>query len=402
MTIGFFDRSEITGKYLGKDGKVLSCTSCGLLPYSKNPKFPPTGEGKKGILILGSSNTKVEDRNKKHWLGENGYLLKEQLKRYGVDLYEDCWSLNVIQCVSETQPTTHQIDCCRKGVIDTCKQLNPKLILCLGPIPLYCLFGNEYNKELGDFSIWRGFHIPGFELGCYVCPVYHPEYVLEKNTKECSLVWDLDIKEALRKLNTPLPDDKEPEIHFIDDLIPLLNITSGTISIDFETTGVKPHHPDHEIICASVALSPYFAYVFQIPRDKRELEPFLRLLRNPNVYKMGHNIKYEHIWARVKLGVEIQGWLWDSMLAAHILDNRRGVTGLKFLTFVHLGIGDYSSEISPYLKAKDAKNGNSFNHIYELIGTRQGLHKLMKYCALDTIYQYRIALMQQEIIWSPF
>ncbi len=41
-------------------------------------------------------------------------------------------------------------------------------------------------------------------------------------------------------------------------------------------------------------------------------------------------MKYEDTWSREKLKQQGKGWLWDSMIAAHILDNRPGVTGLKF------------------------------------------------------------------------
>ena len=62
------------------------------------------------------------------------------------------------------------------------------------------------------------------------------------------------------------------------------------------------------------------AYAFEIPKKKSDLQPFLDILENPKILKMAHNMKYEHTWARTIWGIEIQGWTWDSMLAA-LVDN---------------------------------------------------------------------------------
>jgi hypothetical protein len=61
---------------------------------------------------------------------------------------------------------------------------------------------------------------------------------------------------------------------------------------------------------------------------------------------------------------------------------------------VNFGVVDYDSSISPYLKAKDSKNGNAINRIMELVNKPGGKEKLMTYCGLDTLYTYRLAMKQ--------
>jgi uracil-DNA glycosylase family 4 len=401
MQLGFFNKKEIKSTS-SKGGKPLTCVGCGLLPQTLNPKFGPTGQGKKKILLVGAANNKVEDDRRKHWQGSDGRFLRAKLQELDIDVDVDCWSINAVQCRCDENPTGFQLDCCRRALLTTIKELQPRLIICFGWHPLYSLIGLKYNSDIGEFRVWRGFQIPDFDLGCYICPVHSPAWVQDAKGKETALIWDLDLKEALNHRTKVLPKYPEPEIHYLDDLGPLLNIESGIVSIDYETTGIKPHAPGHRIVCASVALSPSFAYVFMIPQNRADLLPFLQLLENPNVEKMAHNMKYEHTWAMVRWKVETQGWLWDSMQAAHILDNRRGVAGLKFQTFVNFGEPDYSSEISPYLRSKEDKDSNAFNRVLKLCESKQGQRKLMKYCALDTIYQYRLALLQQDRIWAPF
>lgn len=105
------------------------------------------------------------------------------------------------------------------------------------------------------------------------------------------------------------------------------------------------------------------------------------------------NCKFEDTWTLVRLRAEVNYWEWDSMIAAHIIDNRQGFTGLKFQTYINFGVVDYASEVAPYLES-GSKDGNAFNRILELVQTEQGMHKLLTYCAMDSIYQFRLAQLQ--------
>jgi DNA polymerase I-like protein with 3'-5' exonuclease and polymerase domains len=135
-----------------------------------------------------------------------------------------------------------------------------------------------------------------------------------------------------------------------------------------------------------------------IPENRIQRKPFVQLLANENIKKIAHNLKFEETWSKVRLRQSVKGWNWDTMLMAHILDNRRGVTGLKFQTYVYFGIADYSSEIEPYLISVDPKDGNSLNRIEELIKKPGEKEKLLKYCALDSIFEYRLAQLQKNSI----
>lgn len=75
--------------------------------------------------------------------------------------------------------------------------------------------------------------------------------------------------------------------------------------------------------------------------------------------------------------------------AAHVLDPRGGVTGLKFQSFVRLGTPDYSHHIRPFLESDGG--GNSVNRIREIeIGT------LLKYNAMDSLLEYHVGESQRK------
>ena len=144
------------------------------------------------------------------------------------------------------------------------------------------------------------------------------------------------------------------------------------------------------------------AFVFMMPQTRQERLPFVNLLVRSEVGKAAHNMSFEESWSEIRLGVSVENWIWDSMLAAHILDNRTGVTGLKFQTYVNFGVVDYSSEIQPYLEASD-DCANSINTIQKLIATQSGRNQLLRYNGLDAIYERRLAGLQMDIIGEmPF
>jgi hypothetical protein len=113
---------------------------------------------------------------------------------------------------------------------------------------------------------------------------------------------------------------------------------------------------------------------------------------------MAHNMKYEDTVTKILAGYNVKPWSWDSMQAAHILDNRPGISGLKFQTYVNFGVSGYDDEVSSYLSSDDTKDNNAINRVRELIAKPGGWDMLLKYCALDSYYEYKLAVKQ----WGVF
>jgi len=394
---GFFTLEQ-TQSRSRPNGKLISCASCGLSTNCLSPKIPPFGKFKKGIMILGEAPSETEDRAGQPWRGKAGRLLEKTLANLGVDLFEDCVSINSCNCrpPDNRTPSNHEVDCCRSSLLKAIEEYMPKVIIPLGNTAIYSLIGHRWKKELEGINKWRGWSIPDQDLKAWVCPTYHPSFVMRGGIEDApETIWIQDLEQAVSMTEVPFLKYKKPVIDVIEDLSVLLDIKADLISFDYETTGIKPHADGHRIVCASVADSPDHVYVFMMPNSKKEREPFAIILGIPWIGKMAHNMKFEDTWSVIRLKTEVYGWQWDSMLAAHVLDNRTGVTGLKFQTYVQFGVIDYDSEISPFLHS-NGKSGNSLNTVMELIKTKEGRDKLLHYCALDSIFEYRLAMKQMK------
>lgn len=401
---GFFTLQEDSTQFTN-DGKIPTCVSCGLYKHVLSPKMQPYGKCQMGILNVGEAPEETEDRRGKQWQGKAGRMLRRAYSNLGISLFEDCANINAVNCRPTTErganrtPTPQEISSCRRFVFKAIDKYKPKVIIALGTQSLVSLLGHRWKKNLGGISKWRGWTIPDRELGAWLCPVWHPSYVEQLGTVEAENVWLNDLKRALSMAEVPFPTfgNERDQIEIIsnpDQLVDGVDL----VEFDYETTGLKPQRPGHRIVCAAVASREDHAQVFMMPNSRSERAAFLDLLRDPKIGKMAHNIKFEDTWSNVRLRCPVVNWTWDSMLAAHILDNRPGVTGLKFQVYVNFGLVDYDSSISSYLKRTDDKDANAMNHVLELVRSEQDRKELMVYCGMDALFGFRLAMLQMEQI----
>jgi len=106
-------------------------------------------------------------------------------------------------------------------------------------------------------------------------------------------------------------------------------------------------------------------------------------------------MKFEQNWSVERVGTPVYGWEWDSMQAAHILDNRKGITGLKFQAYVNFGLIDYDSHIEGWLKGGGEQGANSINKVRELV-EKKGPDELLTYCGLDSLLEFKLAEIQRK------
>lgn len=404
------------GEASNGSSRVLDCQSCGLYKSCHSPKMAPTGEGRKRILVIAEAPGRIEDEKGIQLIGEAGQLLRRVLRDYDVDLDRDCRKTNSLSCRPEGNrtPTSREIAACRSRVWEEIRVFQPRLILLLGNAAVESFLGHRWKKDLGGINKWRGFAIPDRETKCWVMATYHPSFLLRsQGNSAVETVFRQDIQLAMEYLDRPFPeiDEEEKRISIIQDpkqaverlkdVFKKAGKDHGSlVAFDYETTGLKPYNNGHRIVCCGVAYNtreggPFLddrAFVFEMVDDSDLRLWWKRILTSEKIRKTAANIKFEDTWTNVILDHPVNGWEWCSMQAAHVLDNRSDVTGLKFQAYVNFGVVDYASEIEPFLRSDDSSD-NAFNQI-----DRAPLRDLMQYCGMDALLQLRLARKQMKMV----
>lgn len=397
----FYEKEKINKQSTNKKSSKGGCDTCELYKKCNSPRMKPTGKGKKKVLIIGEAPGRKEDEKGMQFVREAdaGGTLWKNLSDIGIDFREDCFATNAIICRSTDDrgknktPSNQQINYCRHNLYKTIQELKPEKIITLGSTALQSLIGEK--ESVGSIEKWVGWKIPDQDLKCWIFPNYHPQFL---NYNSDDVVLHKIFKKALRDafewekefplLNTEVIKFTTPfeASIFLDSL--KTSITPAVI--DFETTGKRPQKPGHKILCMAISSGLNRATAFPIfYEDKSFMLSLKKFLKNDKIKKIGHNIKFETIWAASILNTEIRGWMWDTMIAAHCLDARTGVTGLKFQTYVNFGVSGYNKSVEKYINLIDEKDTYGFNRMEEV-----PLEDLLHYCGEDVIYDNKLFMTQ--------
>ena len=408
--VGFFASSgplTLTTPRRREPGLLPKCGACKLCEQSRDPKFPLNpkmpvwGKGRRGVLVCGEAPSREEDEQNQPFVGKDGRLLRKCLNQIGVDLDRDCWTVNAIRCrpSKHRAPTANEIEHCRPLLVNAIREHQPETIVLLGDAAVSSLLGWLWAEEPGGIGRWTGCRIPSQKLNTWVCPMWHPSHVKNNEGKrdyglmERTLTEHLSVAFALKgRPWNPVPDyrkrvriimDPEEAAGAIDYM---LSDFQGPIAWDIETDRIKPDHPDSLIwSCSMCAGGESISYPWHGAAKKRTLE-FLR----SDVPKIGFNARFESRWVMAKHGFMVRKWVWDGMLAAHVLDNRAKTKGLGFQAFAKLGFDAWDGGVSAYLKSKGG-GGNTPNRIRDC-----PLPELLTYNALDSLLEYELAMVQAK------
>lgn len=409
---GFFDKEQLQTPYRSEKG-ILSCVSCGLYKTAVTPKMEPYGEFKKKIMIIGDGPGESEDQKGKPWHGKLGRILQREFKQLGVDLFEDCLSLNAVNCRpidkkwNNRLPNDHEIACCRQKVLAAIKKHNPKVIILLGNSAISSLItGYLWKGNQNSIHTWRGWAIPDRTVNAWVCPTFHPSFIeRQERPNEVGVLWRKDLKQAFAKIKEPLPkykDEKDCIIitHDIEYVLnKLLTQKPPFLAFDIETTGLKPYNKeDHKIVSVSFCGDYDLAYAIPFPTEPKHFKMLKKLLEHPGIGKMAANMKYEDNWLTFLHDINIYPWVFDTMQASHVLDNRPRISSLKFQSYIKFGTPKYDEGIAPFLKSIDA---NTPNRVMQLVRDQASFKELLLYNGIDSLVDYRLAMLQmKEMKWK--
>lgn len=393
---GLFPRSELRLVRAPRP-TIPRCGECGLLKTCRTPKMPVDGRGERGILIVGEAPGADEDEQGKPFVGKTGRHLAKIADELGVNIRRDCWLYNAVICRPPNNKMAdypNAVDYCRANLLNLIKQLRPNVTILLGGEAVDSLMSYVWRDSPGGISKFAGFAIPAQRINSWVCPTWHPSYLV----REESPVLDAQFRDHLTAAfaldaGPPWPNgvpDFRDRVEVLTDpgaaAARIAAYTGGLAAFDYETETLKPDGPDARIVSCSICWNGRETIAF--PWHGPVIAAVERFLTDPDVGKVASNLKFEERWTRKFLGVRVRNWAWDIMLAAHAADSRPGISGLKFQALVCLGQPDFTFELDDLLESKES-GGNAPNRIREI-----GLRQLLLYNGLDSFLEYRVAKIQ--------
>lgn len=383
------------------------CEICGLQSGCITPRMPVSGEGQKGILVIGEGPGRTEDEKGMPFIGESGDLLESSLRKLGIDLRKDCWITNAVVCrpPKNRTPTKKEIKCCHPRLWDNIKKLSPRFLFLFGASAVDAIYQGRMPTE--SISRWQRLCIPDPKANAWVLSHFHPSYLIRnQHDKNLLSTFERDLTfsvSCLQKSPPEFPDWKSKIIQLttadsiVSFLQNLLHLKTGWIAVDYETSGLQPYHPGMRILSCAIAPNPYESYAFPVSYpgtwvsdELSEIKHYLQLVMGADhLNKICHNLSFEEKWTRRILGTRIGGERWCSENAAHILDARQKFSGLKFQTFVNFGVEAYDKEVDKF------KLGGlpPFNTMHKV-----PLPKLLEYNGADSLFTYWLYGKQKIIL----
>ncbi len=382
--------------------RPVGCDYCALKDGCRSPKMEPTGEGRRGILVVAEAPGRSEDEQGVQLIGEAGQVLRAAMRDCGFDLDRDCRKTNAVCCrpPDNRTPKDREVADCRPRLFREIERFRPRLILVLGGAGAKAVLGHRWKKDFPGISALRGRPVPDRDLGCWVYYTLHPSFVMRsQNNPNVEATFRRDLREALALPDVPFPEwrDEREQVQLVKDrgdirwwLREIKEHLLEPVAMDYEASGLKLQRKGHFIRTCGLAFWDHDgakAIAFPVEGVEAELKAFLQ---DPYVRKIMHHAPYEEGCSRAYLGTGITGNFLDTALGSHFLDSRAGISGLKVRTYLDFGVADYSHHMERYLEAggdgeDDDKDGNAMNRVAEA-----PLDDLLLYNGLDAIYTLKL------------
>ena len=386
-----------------KQNKKPSCLTCGLKKTCASKRMEPFGNANGSFLIVYGTVSKAEDIRGSLKMDSEWKRISFALKKAGV-VPRECLFVRACRCHTPA-PTEKQLVSCSEHLYSVLKKGDFTNVILIGSQAVVAYFSYQNNKH-ATFSKLRGLTIPDTTFGCYVTIVQDPP-------SDSSSRDDLDqikttlfesdihgIRPFIRKTPPKAFSTIRSRIHPCTEQeavakmeLVLKGQFTDFIAFDYETTGLRPYNKGHKIVCCGIATSKKNCFSFML--TKNTIPILKKILRDPKIPKVAANIKFEKTWSRVCLNCSINNWYLDTVISAHVIDNRRGITSVKFQSFALFGIYGYENAVGQYITStaeeEKEKGTNAFNSM-----DKCPKEIILKYVAMDSLLEYWIAVKHSK------
>jgi DNA polymerase-1 len=330
-------------------GQNPACKDCELHKTTERVCVWGVGPKNAKIMIVGEAPGEAESRTGKPFQGKSGQLLRDQLRKAGIN-DDEVYITNVVKCrpPDNKTPSAKQQKACKRYLEHEIATVKPKYILTLGNPATKAIFGKAKITEVHGNVLSKD--------GIIGVPAFHPAYCLRDPSK--TPVFAKDLK---RFVDTTKGIKRKTSINwkvigrsnlndFLDEFI-----RSKWFSYDVESTGLNPHNPkEGHLTCMAFCLdSTMTSWVLPIHGPQGEFAcktPFTIDELDEEIFPLIHEIarkkmatgqfaKFDRMWIwrkhRVKFRLD-----FDTGMASHTLDEN-STHGLKNAASFHFDAPSY-------------------------------------------------------------
>lgn len=354
--------------------EMSECNKCELHKTAQFVKLMGQGPNPCNMMIVGEAPTWRKDRDVP-FQGEAGKILEEALSICGVK-HSEVYHTNVVKCrpPENRSPKAYEIAVCQGYLTEEISQVQPSFVL---------LLGTSAARYLGRGRVTvaetRG---KWFRMGeTRYLVTMHPGAVVRDKTKFPLFVNDIrkfvdrarGVKSAdTNTLNVTIANDADGLEKFWEVLD-----ASPRLAFDIETTTLFPWEAGARVLSIGFGFEDS---QFIIPVGHTEslwgknqewldciVERLNKALEGKTI--IAHNGKFDSLWVKVKLGLNVPIH-HDTLILSHLIDENTP-HGLKYLAEVHCGARNYNLSL-------DEKTGGA------------KLEKLAEYNAWDVFYTRKL------------
>lgn len=386
---GFFASSALLKEKPDEGGIFPKCGACGLYRRCSSPKIPLQGQGARSLLLVIDSPDRDDDEAGAFLSGEAGAFLKQSLVEVGIHPQRDAWVTGALICYPKKGIENSQIGYCHPNLRGILREEDPRVVITFGRSAFASMVKGKWS-DIGTLERWLGWDIP--LGGRWLVPTYHPATLLKMGNRLMDRLFLQHLEKAVSRLSDPRPSlvDYESKVEILFEEAEVLSSLKsidkkgGFCAVDFETNCLKPEYRGARAVSFSVSNGER---TISYPWTKKTASYTGAFLKSGRTAKIASNLKMEERWTRFLFGHGVKRWGWDTMLAAHVLDNRQGICSLKFQAFVKLGQPSYNDHIEPFLDS----GSRHLNRIEEI-----DINQLLLYGGMDSLLEYELAMVQRR------
>ncbi len=348
------------------------CDNCSLATDRVGEPIKGQGNLKAPILIVGDHPWPKDTKGGTPFLEARGKVLDEMLAHVGLGR-RDVFVTNRVRCCPPNGSyfTEEHASACWPNLDKEASFIKPKVVVLLGELACKAFLGRTASQAQG--RIWDSseslvkFTWTSGTDAFKIVASHDPAISLENVSKRKDMEKAFELAKALTAERPKNPLDykyahTEEDVHKLLEEVLERCQEEGKLSFDIETSGLVWFERPHDKYIAeilSIAFSfrqreAYGICLRPVCRSPRVLEALRAVLSHP-IQKGGHNGKFDNIMLRARMGIRVEGYHFDTMLAAHALDQSKKLKDLGLETLgppARPDVGRWWEKVEKYLDKK--------------------------------------------------